>query len=58
MNKLLIDYIREESQCNYADIYDYFKDLGQCNDELKVKYLMDLFMFILKQEQSGNAYFE
>jgi hypothetical protein len=50
MKKLLIDYIREESQCHYADIYDYFKDLGQCNDELKVKYLMDLFMFILQQE--------
>lgn len=51
MKKLLIDYIREESQCNYADIYDYFKDLGQCNDELKAKYLMDLFMYIIIQEQ-------
>jgi hypothetical protein len=52
MKKLLIDYIREESQCNYADIFDYFKDLNQCNDGLKVKYLMELFMFILQQEQS------
>lgn len=52
MKKLLIDYIREESQCNYADIYDYFKDLNQCSDELKVKYLMDLFMFIHQKEQS------
>lgn len=52
MKNLLIDYIREESQCNYTDIYDYFKDLGQCNDELKVKYLMDLFMFIYQHEQT------
>jgi hypothetical protein len=49
VKKLLIDYIREESQCNYADIYDYFKDLGQCDNELKVKYLMDLFKFIEKE---------
>lgn len=52
MKKLLIDYIRENDQCNYADIYDYFKDLSQCSNDLKANYLMDLLLFILQQEQS------
>jgi hypothetical protein len=55
MKKLLIDYIREESQCNYADTYDYFKDLNQCDDELKAKYLTELFMYILQQEHIENS---
>ena len=54
MKKMLIDYIREVDQCNYADINDYFKDLGQCNNELKAKYLMELFMYIYHQEQLGQ----
>jgi len=52
MKKLLINYIREENQCNYVDIYDYFKDLNQCECELKAKYLMEILMFIHLQEQS------
>lgn len=51
MKKQLIDYIREESQCNYADINDYFKDLSQCDNDYKAIYLMDLFTYILEQEQ-------
>jgi hypothetical protein len=51
MKKLLIDYIRENDQCNYTDIYDYFKELGQCDDSLRAKYLMELFLFILEEEQ-------
>jgi hypothetical protein len=47
----LIDYIRENDQCNYADIYDYFKDVSQWDDSLKAKYLMELFLFILQEEQ-------
>lgn len=55
MNKKLIDYIREESQCNYVDIDDYFKDLDQCNDEFKTKYLIELFLYIHQQEiQESN----
>jgi hypothetical protein len=54
MKKLLIDYIRENDQCNYADIYDYFKDLGQCDDSLKAKYLMELFLYILQEEQKED----
>ncbi|MOA23283.1 hypothetical protein D3C78_1438910 [compost metagenome] len=50
MNKLLIDYIRDESQCNYADIYDYFKDFEHCSDELRVRYLVNLLLFISQQE--------
>lgn len=51
MKKLLIDYIRENDQCNYADIHDYFKDLSLCDDSLKAKYLMELFLYILQEEQ-------
>jgi hypothetical protein len=56
MKKLLIEYIRENDQCNYADIYDYFKDLSECSDSLKVDYLMDLLLFILQEEQKNNSY--
>lgn len=52
MKKLLIEYIRENDQCNYADIYDYFKDLSQCDDALIVTHLVNLIMFIHNQEQS------
>jgi hypothetical protein len=52
MKKMLIDYIRENDQCNYADIYDYFKDLSHCGDTLKAHYLMELLLFILQEEQS------
>jgi hypothetical protein len=51
MKKMLIDYIREESQCNFADLYDYFEDLNQCGNELKAKYLVDLIMYIHQEEQ-------
>lgn len=52
MNKPLIQYIREESQCNYADIHDYLKDMSQCDAELQNKYLWELFEYILGQEQT------
>ncbi|MGG0667821.1 hypothetical protein ABE073_04745 [Lederbergia citrisecunda] len=55
MKKMLIDYIREESQCNYSDIFDYLKDLKACDAELKAKYLMDLFVFIDCQERLENC---
>lgn len=51
MKKTLIDYMRDESCCHYSDIYDYFKDLNQCDNELKVKYLTELIMYIYQQEQ-------
>ena len=50
MKKKLMDYIREESQCNYADIVDYFSDINQCDDELKAKYLGDLIWYIHCEE--------
>lgn len=50
MKKMLIDYIREESQCNYYDLADYFKDINQCGHELKAKYLGDLIVFIACKE--------
>ena len=51
MQKLLIDYIRENDQCNYADMFDYFKEVAYWNDELKAKYWGELIMYILEQEQ-------
>lgn len=51
MQKKLMDYVREESQCHYADIFDYFKDLAQCDHELRAKYLTELFLFIHEQEK-------
>lgn len=51
MKKKLMDYIREESQCNYVDIIDYTMDLNTLgSDELKAKYLLDLIWFIAKEE--------
>jgi hypothetical protein len=52
MNKPLMDYVREKDQCNYADIYDYFKDLGQCDSDLQARYLIELFLFIHEKEQT------
>lgn len=52
MNKLLIDYIREITECNYLDVPDYLKDLMQCNSGLRAQYLMELFMYIHNQENS------
>lgn len=46
MKKKLIDYIREETDCNYADILDYFSDINQCEDKLRAKYLSDLIWYI------------
>jgi len=54
MKKKLIDYIRDESQCNYADIVDYLSELNQCGDELKAKYLLDLVWYIHKEELKEN----
>lgn len=51
LNKKLIDYIREESQCNYTDILDYLSEINQCGDELKAKYLGDLIWYIHCSEQ-------
>lgn len=58
MNKKLMDYIRAESQCNYADIIDYFTELNQCSDELKAKYLGDLVWFIANTENLDDDVFE
>jgi len=58
MNRKLMDYIRAESQCNYVDIFDYFTELNQCDDDLKVKYLGDLIWFIANTENLDDEEFE
>lgn len=59
MNKKLMDYIRAESQCNYADILDYTIVLNQLgSDELKAKYLLDLVWFIANTENMDDEEFE
>lgn len=50
MKKTLMDYIREETQCNYIDIFDYLTEINQCGDELKAKYLGDLIWHIHCEE--------
>lgn len=57
----IMEHIREESQCNYADIIDYLSELNQCGDELKAKYLGELIWHIHKEEQKeliGNKSIE
>ena len=58
MNRPLMDYIRAEGQCNYADIIDYFTELNQCSDEQKAKYLADIVWFITNTENLDDEEFE
>lgn len=58
MERKLMDYIRAEGQCNYADIIDYFTELNQCSDELKAKYLADLIWFIANTENLDDEEFD
>ena len=59
MKRQLIDYIRAESQCNYADIIDYTMELNQLgSDELKAKYLLDLIWFIANTENMDDEEFD
>jgi len=51
MKKKLMDYIREESQCNYFDLIDYtmmVNTLG--SDKLKADALLDVIWFIASEE--------
>lgn len=51
MKKKLIEYIREESQCNYVDLIDYTMELNTLgSDKLKAKYLLDLIWYIHNEE--------
>ncbi|QQP10783.1 hypothetical protein FJQ98_16175 [Lysinibacillus agricola] len=55
MKKKLIDYIREESQCNYVDLIDYIMELNTLgSDELKAKCLLDLIWYIHNVESSED----
>lgn len=54
MDKTLIDYIRELTECNYYDVPDYLKDLLKCNSELRAEYLLELFMYIYNEENKLN----
>lgn len=54
MKKKLIDYIRDESQCNYADIVDYLSEINQSGAELKANYLHDLIWYIHNEELKEN----
>ena len=51
LRKPIMEHIRDESECNYSDIFDYFKDLNQCGAELKAKYLVELLTYVHEQEQ-------
>lgn len=59
MNRKLMDYIRAEGQCNYADIIDYFTEINNVGcDKLKAKYLGDLVWFIANTENLSDEQFK
>lgn len=59
MDRKLMDYIRAESQCNYADILDYFSEINNLgSDKLKANALADLVWFIANTENLEADEFE
>ncbi|MGE7840672.1 hypothetical protein ACQKNX_07765 [Lysinibacillus sp. NPDC093712] len=59
MDRKLMDYIKAESQCNYADILDYFSEINNLgSDKLKADALGDLVWFIANTENLDEDEFE
>lgn len=55
MKKKIIEYIREEGQCNYADVLDYMQDINTLGSaELKKESIVELLFYIEDSEQSDT----
>jgi uncharacterized protein YeeX (DUF496 family) len=53
LNKKLIDYIGEMEQVNYADVLDFLKDIRDNSPEKQVQLLVNVLMYIERQEGSN-----
>lgn len=50
MRKKLIEYIGEMEEVNYANVADFLKDIEFNTPEKKVKFLVDVLLYVEKQE--------